>query len=450
MSLSVKTKNMETSAPSVIDRLNNWISNSVTIKIIVIGILILILMIPTSFIQSLIHERQYRQEEAINEVSDKWGNVQTLNGPVLTIPYKKYSQSTYGKETTEYIRILPETLAITGALNPETRYRGIFEVVVYNAQLQVNGTFPALTIPSVNPEHIQWQDAFLSVGISDMRGIRDMLKLNWNGQILQPEPGIGNGGISTSGVSCKVPVALDSTGYSFSFGLNLNGSNSFYFVPLGKETNVSIQSAWKNPSFTGAFLPVSREINNEGFTASWKALHLNRNYPQTWIENTYDVLESSFGVGLLVPVEQYQKSIRSVKYALMFISLTFLFFFLVEVMNRRNIHPIQYILVGLALCLFYTLLVALSEHISFNKAYLVSSIGIIGMITLYSRSIFQKNLLTLVMSLVLIALYGFLFSTLQLQDYSLLIGSIGLFLILGIVMFLSRNIDWYGMKKQGE
>ena len=152
-------------------------------------------------------------------------------------------------------------------------------------------------------------------------------------------------------------------------------------------------------------------------------------------------------MGLLVPVEQYQKSIRSVKYALMFISLTFLFFFLVEVINRRNIHPIQYILVGLALCLFYTLLIALSEHINFNQAYLLSSIGIIGMITLYSRSIFRKNLLTLVMCLVLIALYGFLFSTLQLQDFSLLIGSIGLFVILGIVMFMSRNIDWYGMRK---
>lgn len=438
---------MENSAPSVIDRLNNWLSNSVTIKIIVIGILIAILMIPTSFIQSLIHERQYRQEEAINEVSDKWGSAQTLNGPVLTIPYKKYAQGTYGKETTEYIRLLPETLNVKGAINPEKRKRGIFEVVVYNAQLQASGTFPAITIPSINPEHIQWQDAFISIGISDLRGIRDMLRLNWNGQTLLPEAGIGNGGISESGVSCKVPVKPDSAGYSFSFDLNINGSNSLFFVPLGKETTVNIQSPWKDPSFTGAFLPATREVNNEGFTATWKALYLSRNYPQLWVDNVYNVLESSFGVSLLVPVEQYQKSIRSVKYALMFISLTFLFFFLVEVINRRHIHPIQYILVGLALCLFYTLLIALSEHISFNLAYLLSSIGIIGMITLYSRSIFRRNMLTLVMCLVLIALYGFLFSTLQLQDFSLLIGSIGLFVILGIVMFLSRNIDWYGMKK---
>jgi len=438
---------MENSAPSVIDRLNNWLSNSVTIKIIVIGILIAILMIPTSFIQSLIHERQYRQEEAINEVSDKWGSAQTLNGPVLTIPYKKYAQGNYGKETTEYIRLLPETLSVNGAINPEKRKRGIFEVVVYNAQLQASGTFPAITIPSINPEHIQWQDAFISIGISDLRGIRDMLRLNWNGQTLLPEAGIGNGGISESGVSCKVPVKPDSGGYSFSFDLNINGSNSLFFVPVGKETSVNIQSPWKDPSFTGAFLPATREVNNEGFTATWKALYLNRNYPQLWIDNVYNVLESSFGVSLLVPVEQYQKSIRSVKYALMFISLTFLFFFLVEVINRRHIHPIQYILVGLALCLFYTLLIALSEHISFNLAYLLSSIGIIGMITLYSRSIFCRNMLTLVMCLVLIALYGFLFSTLQLQDFSLLIGSIGLFVILGIVMFLSRNIDWYGMKK---
>ncbi len=439
------------SATSLIDRLNNWISTSATIKLMVIGILILLLMIPASMIQSLINERSGRQYEAVNEVYSKWGGSQTINGPVLTIPYKKIYRNKDGKVISEkmhYIRFLPEELKISGDLNPETRYRGIFEVVVYNTRLSMSGTFPLVKLDQVDADEILWDQAFVSVGISDLRGIKDIIKIQWKEASAVFEPGISAGGIASSGISSPIPVSWTDTALPpFSFDINLNGSENLFFVPLGKVTEVSLRSDWRDPSFTGAFLPEKREIGNHGFAAQWKVLHLNRNYPQVWNETLHDVADSAFGVTLLVPVEQYQKSTRSVKYAIMFIALTFVFFFLVEVMNGRNIHPIQYILVGLGLCLFYTLLVSLSEHLNFNTAYLISSAATIIMLTLYSKSVFKQKLLTLAMFFVLIGLYGFLFSTLQLQDYSLLIGSLGLFAILSTVMFLSRNFDWYGVKK---
>jgi inner membrane protein len=225
--------------------------------------------------------------------------------------------------------------------------------------------------------------------------------------------------------------------------LNINGSESINFIPVGKQTNVDLDSDWANPSFEGSFLPNTRDINETGFNASWKVLHLNRSYPQQWIGTKYNIDESSFGVKLLLPVDHYQKSLRSVKYAIMFISLTFLIFFFTEILNKKRIHPIQYLLVGLGLSVFYTLLVSLSEQINFNLAYLLASLSIITLITAYSYSMLKNIKLTVIVAFVLSVLYTFLFTVIQLQDYSLLLGSIGLFLALAIVMYLSRKVDWY-------
>jgi len=247
-----------------------------------------------------------------------------------------------------------------------------------------------------------------------------------------------------SGVSVKVPA----TGLSntFSLELNLNGSQGLNFIPLGRETNVNLASNWASPSFKGVFLPDSREVTDNGFKADWKVLHLNRNYPQEWAGNApSSVGESAFGVELLIPVDEYQKSMRSIKYAIMLIALTFLIFFFVEVLNSRRIHPIQYILVGLALCIFYLLLLSISEHLNFNKAYIISSIATILLITAYTKTVFKSNRLTSLQSLVLVILYGFMYLLIQLEDYAILIGSIGLFIVLAIVMYISRKIDWYNI-----
>ncbi|GAH21121.1 unnamed protein product, partial [marine sediment metagenome] len=181
------------------------------------------------------------------------------------------------------------------------------------------------------------------------------------------------------------------------------------------------------------------------FRAKWNVLYLNRDYPQKWKGNSYNIFNSAFGVKLLMPVDEYQKTMRSVKYAVMFISLTFMIFFFVEVINKKRIHPVQYILVGLALVIFFTLLLSLSEHINFNFAYLIASIATILLITAYSKTIFKSNFLTILMGSVLLILYGFMYTILQLQDYSLLLGSIGLFIVLAVAMYLSRKIDWYSL-----
>ena len=434
-------------SPSFFERLNNWIRNSVMVKLISMAILILLLLIPANMVESLIREREYRRLDVINEISGTWGNDQTLTSAVLTVPYEIYFTNDKKEVVTQtsYAHFLPENLQIDGEISPEKRYRSLYEVVVYVASLSVKGNFKNIDFSewNIRPEDILWDKAFLSIGITDMRGIQEKILLQWNDTTLSLNPGIESNDVIESGVSVKVPVNAASTDLNFSYSLTLNGSKTLSFIPLGEETNVSIISTWSDPSFMGAFIPDEKTINESGFTADWNVLHLNRNYPQKWRGESFRLNPSSFGVNLLVPVDHYQKSTRSAKYAVMFIALTFLIFFFVEILNRKRIHPIQYILVGLALCIFYTILVALSEHISFNMAYIASAIAVIALISLYASSFFKSTKLTLLCTLVLVILYGFLFTLLQLQDYALLLGSFGLFVTLAIVMYLSRNINWY-------
>ncbi len=421
-----------------------WVRNSVTIKFIVIGILILVLLIPAGMIRRLIQERNSLRNSAISEVSYKWGNPQTVGGPIITIPYKIYYKK--DKEIIEdiqYAHFLPEDLNIQGEVYPEERKRGIYKVVVYKTKLNFEGTFnrPDFSDWKIQDKHILWDQATLSIRIPDMRGIKDAIKVQWNKEQYDVNPGI-NHQTTYTGVSTLIDLG-DEKKYDFQFDLKLNGSEYLYFVPLGKQTDVELTSNWANPSFDGAFLPVDHNVTENGFEAKWKVLHLNRSYPQQWIGDGYSINSSSFGVKLLLPVDHYQKSERSVKYAIMFISLTFLIFFFTEILNKKRIHPIQYLLVGLGLSIFYTLLVSLSEHFSFNLAYFIASFAIIALITAYSYSMLKNGRLTSIVALVLIILYAFLFIILQLQDYSLLLGSIGLFLALAIVMYLSRKVNWY-------
>ena len=425
----------------------NKLSQSITFKIGTIAFLILLMLIPTGMIRNLIRERQATGLETVNEISEKWGTRQTVTGPVLIIPYAKVDF--YQKEqkpVKQYLHVLPESLKINGEVNPQIRYRGIYKVVAYYSNMDVSGIFtlPDFENLQIPQENILWNEATLQVGISDMRGIQNDIKINWNDETLKVSPGIdSHHGIGYSGFSTSFPVTEGADSYSFDFDLKLNGSGNLKFVPVGKTTDIEISSVWNTPSFTGAFLPDERQISDSGFVAKWNILQLNRNFPQTWVNNKYNIDESSFGVNLLLPVDQYQKSMRSAKYAIMFIALTFIIFLFVEILNKKRIHPVQYILVSFGLLLFYTLLLSLAEHIGFNLAYIISGVAIVGLITSYSQSIFKKTRLTLIMGGALSFLYIFLFVVLQLQDFALLLGSIGLFIILAIIMYLSRKIDWY-------
>jgi inner membrane protein len=429
-----------------IEKMSNGLFNSAGFKLALITFLTLLLLIPANMIMNLIREREERRDETIKEVTTVWGNEQTLCGPILTIPYKvteKTGQNEY-KTVIMHAHFLPDNFNVEGNVEPEVRYRGIYKAVTYHTQLHITGQFTGADLASLNvkPEQIDGDKAWIEIGIPDMRGINKEIVLHWGDTVLPVIPGIPSQELSTSGIHSEVPVT-DPADINFAFDLDLNGSYSLNFIPVGKETNVRLTSAWNSPSFNGAFLPDDRKITKSGFTANWNILQLNRNYPQQWTGNQYSLGESAFGVDLITPVDTYQKSMRSVKYALLFIGLTFLVLFFSEVLTNTRIHPVNYLLTGIALCIFYSLLTALAEHISFALAYLISSLTILAMIAIFAHSLYRNRKVTLTVVGVLVALYTFLYVILQLMDYSLLFGNIGLVIILGLVMYFSRKINWY-------
>jgi inner membrane protein len=435
--------------------------NTVMIKAVFIAIITLLLLIPAAMISNLVYERQNTKNEAINEIGEKWGKEQTLTGPFLTIPFTKHIKRYSPKdstdvwiERTDYLNMLPENLNVSGSIAPEKRYRGIFEVIVYNSDISLDGDFSTLNIKDfdIETKDLHLDNAFLSIGISDLRGIEEQIDLKWGENTKVFNPGTITTNIISSGINAPLNISVNSNGdilsEPFAFNLKLKGSEYLRFVPVGKITDVELKSDWNTPSFDGAFLPDHRTVSDSGFVASWNVLHLNRNYPQAWLNSEHRVQESAFGVDLLLPVDNYKKSERSIKYAILFIGLTFLVFFFIEIINKKRVHPIQYILVGLALCLFYTLLLSISEHSTFNFAYLISSVLTIGLISAYTKTVLKSNSLTGLMSGILTILYLFIYVIIQLEDYALLMGSIGLFIILALVMYFSRKIDWYEINNE--
>jgi inner membrane protein len=427
-------------------------SFAVFFKLGIIGFLSILLLIPIEMIKSTISERQELNVQAKEEVGSKWANQQKITGPVLSIPVM-FESDLDGKVTqeTHHYHILPETLHIEGNIQPEMLKRGIYKSVVYRSDLKIRGEFVILDdFDKTNLKTIKSQEAFVTFGLSDLRGIEDEVYLKWNGQALAVNPGVSAKGLSTSGFSSHLNDFEFQKGARIPFEMNLKlkGSENLSFVPLGKSTTVSLRSAWTSPKFNGDFLPIEREVGNDGFLANWKVLELNRNYPQSWLGNSYlnNINTSHFGVDLLMPLDDYQKSMRSAKYAFMTIVLTFLVFFLVEILGKRNIHPFEYGMVGIGLSLFYILLVSISEHSTFNFAFGISAFSIIAMITLYSLSLFKAKRHTLILATILIGLFGFLFVTLQQEEYALLMGSVGLFIILAATMYFTRNVNWNNLK----
>ena len=428
--------------------------HSIGLRLFIIAVLTLLLMIPAILIQSLISERKDRRDEAALEISDKWGHKQVITGPIISVPFKFYVKDDQNQmiPTLRYAHFLPADLSVQGTLHPEIRYRGIYEVVVYSTALSISGRFESIDVSALKipAGDILWDDAFLSLGISDMKGINNFITIRWNETSHTANPGIESRDVLLSGISIQPDIRPGMQEYEFSLDLNLNGSYGLFFSPVGKETKVELSSDWNNPSFGGQFLPVNREISAEGFRADWKILHLNRNFPQQWIGSEFKVSEALFGVNLLLAVDEYQKTMRTAKYAIMFISLTFLTFFMIELLSKKVIHPIQYLLIGFALLIFYTLLLSISEYLVFKYAYLIAALGIIILISLYTKSVLTNVLQTGIIAGVLIILYGYLYIILQLQDYALLMGSIGLFVVLAVVMYLTRRIDWFSIMSSPE
>jgi len=431
-----------------LEEIARWATRSIALKLLVMGLLMLVLLIPSVMIQSTINERQSRQVGAVSEITSKWGGAQVLAGPVLTVPYLTHFKNDKGQPFTQtaYAYFLPEELHVHGDVGTQIRYRGMYQAVLYQSTLAVNGKFsaPDFSVWHVAPEDILWKDAQLSFGIPDMRGIQNTLDVEWNGRPLTLNPGIALPGFLKSGVSAKAPWQEKGGPFTFSMAVKLNGSDSLQIYPFGKKTTLELTSTWADPSFIGNFLPAERHITSKGFSASWTVLHLNRNYPQQWLSSeTQDIEASGFGVQLLTPVDQYQKTMRSTKYAVLFILLTFGTLFFIEILNKKAVHVFQYLLIGLALLLFYSVLLSLAEHIGFGWAYLLSSAVIVTMISLYAEGILAARRLTWRVAAIMAGLYVYLYALLQLEDYALLIGNVGLLAALGLAMYLSRRADWY-------
>ncbi len=422
--------------------------NSYSIKMIIISGLAILLLIPSFLIREIIQERIDLSEKVKNELYSQWGGRQIISGPVLNVPYTETlpaSPNQAPAERTGIAHFLPELLEADGILHPETRKRGIYEVVVYEGKILLKGTFAKPDISRLDNQDARynWDAAYFTIGISDMRGIKNMPELVINGLSCRVDPGVADADLFPSGITIKTDSIGLQEELNFQIELVLNGSEDFSVEALGKTSIVTLQSDWAHPGFTGGFLPVNRQVTSGGFTADWLVTHLNRNFPQQWLDGKFSTHEADLGVELLIPVDHYQKSMRSVKYAILFIALNFIIFIFIEIKSRTRIHPFQYAMVALALLIFYVLLTSVGEQIGFNRAYLVSSAAVTMLISWYAFTILQNLRMAAWITFLQISLYSFLFTILQLQDYALLAGSIGLFVILAIIMRASQKIKWY-------
>ncbi len=424
----------------------NW---QITFKVFIIGAIAIMLLIPKFMIIGLISERQQTAEISTREVMQLWSNAQTVRGPVLSIPYIERIFDSTGNEVKEEERecyLLPKSLAVSGEISPEKRKRSIYETVVYESKLKFSGNFDItdFNLLKIAPNDVLWEKAKILVSISDLRGINDKINLAWNDSSFAFTPGMENKLIGNNGISLQLTdlSPKDFPG-NFQFALNLKGSESLNFAPLGETTEVTLKSPWNDPGFAGNFLPAEHNITNDGFTANWKVLNFNRNFPQQWKNDEYRVTDADFGVNLVTVADHYQKSSRSAKYAILVILFTFLSFFLNEVITKQKVHPFQYILVGFAVLVFYLLLLSISEQLGFNFAYLISAISVILMVMLYTRTFLKTWTHTLIQTMILTFSFGFIFVLMQLETLALLVGSIGLFVVLALTMYFTRKINWY-------
>jgi inner membrane protein len=429
-------------------------------KALTVGVLSLLLLIPLAMIGGKVDERQAYRDGVRREISESWTGEQTLRGPVLVVPFvEKVTSRVWDKElrkhvdeVVEYERTLhffPQRLDIAAEIQTEERYRGIYSVPVYTSVLKVAGNFSLPTYYGVEAgRDIRWREPFLSLGVGDVRGIREGLSFKWQGKDKVFLPGSGSAPVP-QGVHADLE-SLYATGhkaYTFAIDMKLSGTERLNITPVGFDTRVSMRSPWPHPGFIGRFLPESRKVDAQGFEAVWSVSHFSTNMEEVFNScvsgQCADLYNTQFGVSFLQPVDIYSLTDRALKYGILFIGLTFGVFFLFEILKRMAIHPVQYGLVGLALAVFYQLLISLSEHMAFGTAYLIAAAASIALITFYVCYVLKSVLRGLGFGGILALLYGMLLMILKSEDHSLLMGSILVFLSLSSAMYLTRNVDWY-------
>ena len=409
-------------------------------------------MIPNFMIQDLIQERTTRKALIESEVSKSYGRNQKIMAPLLRLPYTISYTSDDGQKVNSSkgtFTFTPHSSDLTGNIATSTRKRSIYEVVVYETEMKMKSMLTDRGLTEVNyPNHtIHYDKAHLIVGLSDPNGLSDDSDMSVNGTRLKLN------GLSTytngelKYIKSKNFIYEPGDKLEVIANMNFKGTGDLMIEPIGEQMKVTLTSPWQDPSFTGTRLPDNYDTS-EGFSSTWSTNQYAHDYPNSWSDD-YKVKNRNFafGVDLIQPVNEYSKNSRTAKYALLIISLTFGIFFFFEILLKKKVHPIQYILIGFALTVFYLLLLSITEHLGFDKAYLISSVATIGLIVSYASHILQTAKSTGMLGLLLTGLFTYIFIILQMQDFALLAGALALFTVLSIVMLLSRKVDWYALSK---
>ena len=444
---------------------------SIFVKLASICVLIGLLHIPLSMTRGVLKERRSYQTDATEAIAGGWGGPQLIIGPILAVPYAYKanvirSKVVAGKvvqveemeltEVTAYF--LPDTLTVNATAVPEVRHRGIYETVVYVAQAKLAGEFaPDFVAAGIDADRIDWDKARVYFGVSDLRGLRSVgaLKTDQNtSAAFESADGIPDAFLP---LVAKVSGVAAGAKLTFTMDVAVQGSRRLDIAPVGKMTSATLESAWSDPSFVGYSLPVTRRVGAGSFRAEWQSSHFSRGFPQSWTsrlvvpgEVTKKIEAASFGVRFAQPVDSYSMVERAQKYGVLFFVLIFTVFFLFEITAALRIHPLQYALVGVALCLFFIGFLALSEFWPTGGAYAAAAGACTSMVSLYAWSFLKTGWRTLVIGGGLGATYGYLYFVLRSQDYALIAGTVALFAALGLVMFCTRRVNWYGVETIAE
>lgn len=436
--------------------LSDSLARSPGLKFLLVALISVAMAVPLFFVFIALMERQDNARTAAADIARGWGGPQWLGGPALAVPYvvAETQRAADGVVTTVDVRrvavFLPKTLKADAATRTETRSRGIFDVNVYSADVIVSGVFgaPDFAELSLTPKSVAWDQAVLLLTVSDLQGLAENVSVSW-GAGKTPvafRPGLIAELASYSGINARVGLAPGGGDTPFSIILKLRGTSDLQFAAAGEDTEITASGNWPHPSFQGNFLPVTRTITVEGFSAQWKVPHLARNLPQALAQP--DVLpgglsNASFGVSFYQPVNFYLLVERALKYAILFIGLAFLSFFLIETLSEARIHGVQYLLIGAAQVVFYLLLLSLAEQIGFDLAYLAAASATVFLIALYAWSALKRAASAMIVFAVLSTLYALLFLLLKQEDYALMIGAAAAFAAIALTMFVTRNVDWY-------
>jgi inner membrane protein len=423
-------------------------------KSLIVASLILLILIPLGLVSNTVQERKSSREDAVQSVIASYAGPQTLTGPVLVIPYKEVIRAPDNTQHTDVKQMLvfPKTLSVKAEVTPNERYRGIFKVLVYEMQSRWEGTIAMPDLRQLRPSagHVSFDvgQPFIALGVSDIRGLMAVPTLNIGGKDLTMERGTQLASLK-QGLHADIDLAADKAGEGertvpFALTIPLLGAQSLSFTPVAGQNDISLSSPWRHPSFNGTFLPRTRTVSAGGFRANWSVTSYNTT-ARDQIAGSDDAPMESMSVTLIDPVNVYVQTDRAVKYGVLFVLLTFAGFFMFELVKRLRIHPIQYLLVGLSLALFFLLLLSLSEHLVFSLAYLVASAACIGLLGFYLSFVLHSWKRGLGFAVALSALYAALYGLLLSEDNALILGSILLFAILAAIMVLTRRIDWYAV-----